>query len=68
MKPEYQKKVKLAVAERQIKWAPFWAVLRRFGKGKAGHVHPSQITARRRHWRQTKLKIKPRRIPKSHLG
>jgi ribosomal protein L39E len=68
MRPEYQKKVKLAVAERQIKWAPFWAVLRRFGKGKARHVHPSQITAHRRHWRQTKLKIKPRRTSKSHLG
>lgn len=66
MKPIFQKKVKLAVAERQTKWAPFWAVLKKHGKGK--QIHPSQITARRRHWRQTKLKIKPRRTPKSHLG
>ena len=66
MRPTYQKKVKLAVMERQTKWAPFWAVLRKFGKGK--QIHPSQITAYRRHWRRTKLKIKPRRTPKSHLG
>lgn len=65
-KPIYQKKIKLGVAARQTKWAPFWAVLRKVGKGKK--AHPSQITARRRHWRRTKLKIKPRRIPRSHLG
>lgn len=66
MKPKHQKKVKLGVAARQTKWAPFWAVLRRHGAGKK--VHPSSMTARRRHWRRTKLKIKPRRVPKSHLG
>ena len=66
MKKEYQKKVKLAVQQRRTKWAPFWAVLRKFGKGK--RVHPSQLTKHRRHWRRTKLKIKPRRIPKSHSG
>lgn len=68
MKTEYQKKVKLAVFQRQTKWAPVWAVLRRFGRASAGHVHPSQITSFRRHWRRTKLKIKARRTPKSHLG
>lgn len=66
MKPKYQKKVKLAVANRQTKWTPFWAVLRKHGKGK--RVHPSQMTKHRRHWRRTKLKIKPRRTPKAHLG
>jgi len=66
VKPIYQKKVKLAVANKKTKWAPFWTVLRKFGKGK--RVHPSQITKHRRHWRRTKLKIKPRRIPRSHLG
>jgi len=60
------KKIKLAVANRQTKWAPIWAVLRRFGSGK--RVHPSVMTAHRRHWRRTKLKIKPRRTPKKHLG
>jgi ribosomal protein L39E len=66
MKHRCQKKVKLSVYERQAKWAPFWAVLRKFGKGKK--VHPSQMTKNRRHWRRTKLKIKPRRTPKSHSG
>ena len=66
MKPEYQKKIKLGVHTRRTKWAPFWAVMRRFGKGK--RVHPSEMTAHRRHWRRTKLKLKPRRSPKSHLG
>jgi ribosomal protein L39E len=63
---EYAKKVKLAVHNKRTKWAPFWAVVRAFGKGK--RVHPSQLTVQRRHWRRTKLKVKPRRTPKSHLG
>ena len=66
MTKNYPKKVKLAVANRQTKWAPFWAVLRKFGPGKK--VHPSQITKRRRSWRRVKLKIKPRKLKKKHLG
>lgn len=66
MTKSYNKKIKLAKETRKTKWAPFWAVLRKFGPGK--RVHPSQITAQRRHWRRTKLKIKPRRTPKSHSG
>ena len=66
MKPKYQKKVKLGVAARQTKWAPIWVVIKKNGQGKK--VHPSSITKHRRHWRRTKLKIKPRRIPRSHLG
>jgi ribosomal protein L39E len=62
----YPKKVKLAAKTRQTKWAPFWAVLKKFGLGK--RIHPSQITKHRRHWRRTKLKIKPRKIRKRHLG
>jgi ribosomal protein L39E len=62
----FQKKIKLAVANRRTKWAPFWAVVRKFGQGKK--VHPSQITKQRRHWRRTKLKIKPRRIHKNFVG
>ncbi len=56
----YPKKVKLGVHNRRTKWAPVWAVLRRFGKGKS--VHPSQMTKIRRNWRRTKLKVKPRRV------
>ena len=63
---EYQKKVTLGVAGRQTKWAPFWAVIRTFGKGKRSH--PSQLTVRHRHWRTVKLKAKPRRTPNKHLG
>ena len=66
MKKEYQKKIKLGVHVRRTKWAPFWAVLKKYGKGK--RVHPSQMTKNRRHWRRTKLKVKPRRTPNSHLG
>ena len=63
---DHQKKVKLAVHTRRTKWAPFWAVVRKYGKGK--RVHPSQITAQRRHWRRTKLKVGPRKVHNSHLG
>ncbi len=67
-RPVLQKKIKLGVAERHTKWAPFWIILRKFGRGAAGHRHPSEVTSVRRHWRRTKLKIKARRTPKSHLG
>ncbi len=60
------KKSKLAKAGRQTKWAPFWAVVKKFGMGKK--VHPSQMTRQRRGWRRTKLHIKPRRQQKSHFG
>jgi len=60
------KKVKLAVAQRRTKWAPIWVVIRKFGAGK--RIHPSSVTKQRRHWRRTKLKIKPRRMKKQQLG
>ena len=63
---DYQKKVKLAKQGRRTKWAPFWVVLKKYGQGK--RVHPSRMTRTRRSWRRTKLKIKPRRMKKSHFG
>ncbi len=60
------KKRHLDKAGKHTKWAPFWAVLRKFGQGKK--VHPSAITHVRRNWRTRKLKIKPRRVHKAHLG
>lgn len=66
MTRHYPKKVKLAVQTRKAKWAPFWAVIKKYGMGK--RIHPSRITKHRRHWRRTKLKIKPRRQKKQHLG
>lgn len=65
-KKQGQKKIRLAKHGKRTKWAPIWAVLRKFSKGK--RVHPSRITRVRRNWRVTKLKVKPRRVRKQHLG
>jgi hypothetical protein len=61
-----RKKIVLEVHNRRTKWAPVWAVLKKYGRGK--RVHPSAMTRIRRNWRSTKLKIKPRKTAKSHLG
>jgi ribosomal protein L39E len=66
MPETFQKKTKLAAQTKKTKWAPFWVVVKKFGQGKK--IHPSQITPHRRHWRRTKLKIKPRSTQKHHLG
>jgi len=66
MQRKTAKKIKLSKQGKKTKWAPFWTVLRKFGVGK--RVHPSRMTRVRRSWRRTKLKIKPRRIKKKHLG
>lgn len=60
------KKRHLDKAKGQTKWAPFWIVLKKFGKGKK--IHPSAITHVRRNWRRTNLKIKPRTARKNYLG
>ena len=60
------KKRHLERAGRQTKWAPFWTVLKKFGKGKK--VHPSRITHVKRSWSRTSLKIKPRKMRKANLG
>lgn len=65
-KKQRQKKIKLAKAGKQTKWAPFWTVIKKNGQGK--RVHPSSMTRIRRSWRIQKLKIKPRRVKKRHLG
>ena len=61
-----EKKSKLVVKGRQTKWAPVWAVMKKYGTGK--RIHPSAMTAYKRNWRRTKLHIKPRRIRKWHMG
>jgi len=65
-KARSSKKRHLERAKRQTKWAPFWTVLKKFGKGK--RVHPSRITHVKRSWSRSKLKIKPRKMKKSYLG
>ncbi len=62
----YQKKIALGTHTKHTKWAPIWALVRKFGKGKK--KHPSEITAHRRSWRHTKLKVGPRKTAKKHLG
>jgi len=61
-----KKKATLMKKAKQTKWAPVWAVLKKYGMGK--RVHPSAMTRHRRSWRQTKLHIKPRKQRKSHFG
>ena len=61
-----KKKEKLAKEARKTKWAPVWAVLKKYGMGKK--IHPSTMTKHRRSWRRTKLHIKPRKQRKSHFG
>ena len=60
------KKRHLDRAGKQTKWAPFWTVLKKYGKGKK--VHPSRITHVKRSWRRTNLKFKPRKMRKANLG
>ena len=60
------KKRHLAKVGRQTKWAPFWTVLKKYGKGKK--IHPSAHTHVKRNWRVRKLKMKPRRAKKNYLG
>ena len=60
------KKRHLDKVGKQTKWAPFWTVLKKYGKGKK--VHPSKHTHVKRNWRVRKLKFKPRTDRKQHLG
>jgi ribosomal protein L39E len=48
------RKKRLAKLGRQTRWAPFWTVVKRFGKGRK--IHPSRMTAKKRSWRRTKTK------------
>ena len=61
-----KKKEILAKKGRQTKWAPVWAVLKKFGKGK--RVQPSAMTHVKRSWRRNKLHIKPRKSRPNHYG
>jgi ribosomal protein L39E len=63
---EFQRKTKYAKQGRRTKWAPFWAVVKKYGKGK--RVHPSYMTRVKRHWRRNKLRIKPFTARRQHLG
>ena len=60
------KKRHLDKVGKQTKWAPFWTVIKKYGKGKK--IHPSKHTHVKRSWRVKKLKFKPRGDRKQHLG
>jgi ribosomal protein L39E len=48
-------KKRLAKKGTQTRWAPFWTVLRKYGKGRK--VHPSRHTHVKRSWRRSKTKV-----------
>ena len=70
MKENYEQaeKIKeiLAKKGRQTKWAPVWAVLKKFGPGK--RIHPSAMTHVKRSWKRNKLHIRPRKARPNHYG
>lgn len=47
------KKKRLGKAATQTRWAPFWVIPRKLGKG--AKTHPSALTTVKRNWRRTKL-------------
>ncbi|MBW2987333.1 50S ribosomal protein L39e [Candidatus Woesearchaeota archaeon] len=47
------KKQRLIKKAGQTKWAPFWAVLKKYPKRR---MHPSRITSSKRSWRRVKTK------------
>jgi len=53
-KPRGRKK-RLIKRGRQVRWAPFWTVPKKYGKGR--RVHPGRHTRVKRNWRRTKLKV-----------
>jgi len=48
------RKQRLAKHARQTKWAPFWTVPKKYGKGR--RVHPGRHTTVKRNWRRIKTK------------
>ncbi len=48
------KKQRLAKKGEQTRWAPFWTVFKKYGKGRK--VHPGRHTVVKRSWRRTKTK------------
>ncbi|MBN1792813.1 50S ribosomal protein L39e [Candidatus Woesearchaeota archaeon] len=52
-KPRAKKK-RLIKKGGQTKWAPFWTVPKKYGKGR--RVHPGRHTVVKRSWRRIKIK------------
>jgi len=62
---ELEFKLKLAKQGKRTRWAPLFAILRRFGLGK--RIHPSEITRVRRQWRRRKIHPSLKRIEKRKI-
>jgi ribosomal protein L39E len=52
---QHPKKMRLMAAGKQTRWAPYWVIPKVFGLGR--RLHPSRITATKRHWKRTRIKI-----------
>lgn len=48
------KKQRLAKKRKQTKWAPFWTIPKKYGKGR--RVHPGRHSSKR-NWRRTKANV-----------
>lgn len=48
------KKKRLIRYGRQTRWAPFWAVLRKYSMNR--RLHPARMTTVKRSWRRIKIK------------
>jgi ribosomal protein L39E len=49
------RKLRLAKKGRQTRWAPFWTVLKIYGKTR--RVHPSRHTTVKRSWRKSRTNV-----------
>jgi len=49
------KKRRLIKKSRQTRWAPFWTVPKKYGKGKK--IHPGRHTSVKRSWKRSKTKV-----------
>ncbi|MFT4309850.1 MAG: 50S ribosomal protein L39e [Candidatus Woesearchaeota archaeon] len=52
---QHPKKMRLMARGRQTRWAPYWVIPKVFGLGR--RLHPSRITANKRHWKRQRIKI-----------
>ncbi|HLD15703.1 MAG TPA: hypothetical protein VJB94_03955 [Candidatus Nanoarchaeia archaeon] len=49
------RKQRLAKKKRQTRWAPFWTVPKKYGKGR--RVHPGRHTAVKRNWKRNRTSV-----------
>lgn len=62
---ELEFKLKLIKQGKRTRWAPIFAIIRRFGLGK--RIHPAEITRIKRHWRRRKIHPNLKRLEKRKI-